>query len=31
MPPLFADPRYGHFINDRLWKQSDIDTICQVG
>ncbi|SRR5579883_2574193 len=27
MPPWFADPRYGHFGNDRSLKQSDIDTI----
>ena len=27
MPPWFADPRYGHFSNDRALKQSDIDTI----
>jgi len=29
MPPWFADPRYGHFVNDRSLKQSDIDTISQ--
>jgi hypothetical protein len=29
MPPWFADPRYGHFTNDRSLKQSDIDTIAQ--
>jgi hypothetical protein len=27
MPPWFADPRYGHFSNDRGLKQNDIDTI----
>jgi hypothetical protein len=27
MPPWFADPRYGHFNNDRSLKQSEIDTI----
>jgi hypothetical protein len=27
MPPWFADPKYGHFANDRALKQSDIDTI----
>jgi hypothetical protein len=27
MPPWFADPRYGHFSNDRALKQSEIDTI----
>lgn len=29
MPPWFADPRYGHFLNDRSLKQSDIDVITQ--
>src|SRR5258707_940 len=29
MPPWFADPRYGHFVNDRSLQQSDIDTISQ--
>ena len=29
MPPWFADPRYGHFLNDRSLKQSDIDIISQ--
>src|SRR5213593_257692 len=28
MPPWFADPRYGHFINDRSLKQAEIDTIA---
>jgi mono/diheme cytochrome c family protein len=28
MPPWFADPRYGHFNNDRSLKQSEIDTIA---
>ena len=27
MPPWFADPKYGHFSNDRSLKQSDIDTL----
>jgi mono/diheme cytochrome c family protein len=27
MPPWFADPRFGHFNNDRSLKQADIDTI----
>ena len=27
MPPWFADPRYGHFSNDRALKQTEIDTI----
>ncbi|MGH2400049.1 MAG: c-type cytochrome, partial [bacterium] len=27
MPPWFADPRYGHFNNDRSLKQAEIDTI----
>src|SRR5579871_6669056 len=26
MPPWFADPRFGHFANDRTLPQSDIDT-----
>jgi hypothetical protein len=29
MPPWFADPKYGHFINDRSLKQSDIDTLVK--
>ena len=29
MPPWFADPRYGHFVNDRSLQQSDIDTIAK--
>jgi hypothetical protein len=29
MPPWFADPRYGHFANDRSLKQSDIDTLVK--
>jgi hypothetical protein len=29
MPPWFADPRYGHFVNDRSLQQGDIDTISQ--
>ena len=28
MPPWFADPKYGHFSNDRALKQKDIDTIA---
>ena len=28
MPPWFADPRYGHFSNERALKPSDIDTIA---
>jgi len=27
MPPWFADPRYGHFNNDRSLTQTEIDTI----
>ena len=27
MPPWFADPKYGHFSNDRAFSQTDIDTI----
>jgi hypothetical protein len=27
MPPWFADPNYGHFSNDRMLRQADIDTI----
>ena len=29
MPPWFADPQYGHFLNDRSLKQSEIDTIVK--
>jgi hypothetical protein len=29
MPPWFADPQYGHFVNDRSLKQSEIDTIAK--
>jgi len=29
MPPWFADPKYGHFSNDRTLKQSDIDTLVK--
>ncbi|PYS17470.1 MAG: hypothetical protein DMG11_34810, partial [Acidobacteria bacterium] len=29
MPPWFADPQYGHFLNDRSLKQQEIDTIVQ--
>ena len=28
MPPWFADPQYGHFVDDRSLKQSEIDTIA---
>jgi len=27
MPPWFADPKYGHFSNDRRLSQADIDTL----
>ena len=27
MPPWFADPSVGHFLNDRSLSQSEIDTI----
>src|SRR5690242_15645722 len=27
MPPWFADPKYGHFMNDRSLSQSDINTL----
>jgi Cytochrome c len=27
MPPWFADPRYGHFMNDRSLSEADINTI----
>lgn len=27
MPPWPADPRFGHFLNDRTLKQEDIDTL----
>lgn len=29
MPPWFADPRYGHFANDRGLPQADIDTLVK--
>ena len=29
MPPWLADPRYGHFTNDRSLKQEDIETIVR--
>jgi len=29
MPPWFADPKYGHFANDRSLKQSEIDVLAQ--
>src|SRR5207248_1190745 len=27
MPPWFADPKYGHFVNDRSLSQPEIDTL----
>src|SRR6202162_918103 len=29
MPPWFADPKYGPYLNDRSLKQSDIDMISK--
>src|SRR5213594_4038481 len=29
MPPWYADPNYGHFVNDRSLKQSEIDTLAK--
>src|SRR6266852_2728035 len=29
MPPWFADPKYGHFMNDRSLKQTEIDTLAK--
>src|SRR5438128_1062970 len=29
MPPWFADPLYGHFVNDRTLKATDVDTISR--
>src|SRR2546427_7107773 len=29
MPPWFADQAYGHFVNDRSLKQSEIETIAK--
>ena len=29
MPPWFADPHYGSFLNDRSLKQSDIDIVAR--
>ena len=29
MPPWFADPNYGHFVNDRSLKQSEVDTLVK--
>jgi hypothetical protein len=29
MPPWFADPKYGHFTNDRSLNQSEIDTLVK--
>ena len=28
MPPWFADPQYGHFVNDRSLPQQEIDTLA---
>jgi len=28
MPPWFADPKYGHFMNDRSLSQAEIDTLA---
>ena len=29
MPPWFADPNYGHFLNDHSLKETEIDTIAR--
>jgi hypothetical protein len=29
MPPWFADPKYGHFSNDRSLSQADVETIAK--
>jgi hypothetical protein len=29
MPPWFADPQYGHFLNERRLKQAEIDAVSQ--
>ena len=29
MPPWFADPRFGHFLNDRSLPQAEIDTLVR--
>ena len=29
MPPWFADPKYGHFVNDRSLKQGEIDALVK--
>jgi hypothetical protein len=29
MPPWFADPAFGHFLNERRLKQGDIDAIAR--
>jgi hypothetical protein len=29
MPPWFADPQFGHFVNDRSLQQSDIDILSK--
>src|SRR5207302_666979 len=29
MPPWFADPTYGHFMNERRLKQTEIDAIAK--
>src|SRR6185437_924963 len=28
MPPWFADPKYGHFMNDRSLSQAEINTLA---
>src|SRR5712672_2409354 len=29
MPPWFADPKVGHFVNDRALKQSEVDVFAK--
>src|ERR1700687_962570 len=29
MPPWFADPQFGHFLNDRSLQQSEIESIAK--
>ena len=29
MPPWFADPNYGHFLNERRLTQTEIETMAQ--
>ena len=31
MPPWLADPKYGHFSNDRSLSEKDMHTICGLG